>query len=108
MVDRPLTLDIMRNMLKLVDDLGPPLPPAKIMYSMNALVPDETQRRFPASKHRSKRIHKKLCKRFHGEFIMKHVIFRTTQGFIAHPSFKSQFDQIPREKLDVTAWGDTT
>ena len=58
------------------------------------------ERLFPASKNRSRRIHKKLVKRFGGEFRKVPGIWRTPHGFVAHPamyallqaSLKSQGD----------------
>lgn len=44
------------------------------------------QRLFPASKNRSRRIHKKLVKRFGGEFRKVPCIWRTPQGLVAHPT----------------------
>lgn len=63
-----------------------------IIYSVNAL--EETNERlFPESKHRSKRIHKKLVKRFGGEFRKKPCIFQTPQGIIAHPSYREEIER---------------
>lgn len=47
-------------------------------------------RLFPASKHRSKRIVKKLVKRFGGEFKKQPCIWKTPQGFIVHPALREQ------------------
>jgi hypothetical protein len=67
----------------------------KIIFSMNALEAT-TERLFPESKHRSKRIRKKLIKRFGGEFRMQPCIFRmqpcifrTPTAIIAHPSYRA-------------------
>ena len=63
----------------------------RIIFDMNAL--EATQERlFPESKHRSKRIHKKLVKRFGGEFRMQPCMWQTPIGIIAHPSFRSQIE----------------
>lgn len=57
----------------------------KIMASEYAL--EETNvRTFPASRHRSRRVHKKLVRRFGGEFLKKPAIFHTPLGLICHPT----------------------
>lgn len=64
----------------------------KIYWDMNAL--EETKERmFPVSKHRSKRIHKKLLKRFGGEFRKQPCIWKTPRGIFAHPSFKAEIER---------------
>ena len=63
----------------------------EIYYSETALA-QTTERNFPASRNRSKRIHKKLCKRFGGEFRMKPVIWRIGDKLIAHPIYKAQIE----------------
>lgn len=62
-----------------------------IYYSDHALK-DSDQRLFPYSKHRSKRIHKKLVKRFGGEYRRVPAIFKTPNGFIAHPALKAELE----------------
>lgn len=75
--------------------MGGPLHPfvagTRITFSMHALEAT-AERLFPESKHRSKRIRKKLIKRFGGEFRMQPCIFQTPAGIIAHPSFKSKIE----------------
>jgi len=44
------------------------------------------ERLFPASQNRSRRIHKKLVKRFGGEFRKVPCIWRMGHDFIAHPT----------------------
>lgn len=57
----------------------------RIIVSPHAVVDTET-RLFPASRHRSKRIHKKLVRRHGGEFTKKPCIYETPQGIIVHPA----------------------
>lgn len=64
----------------------------RLIYSMHALK-EGTVRTFPVSKNRSRRIHKKLCKRFGGEFRKEPCIWKTPDAIIAHPSFKSQIER---------------
>lgn len=60
-----------------------------IMVSEHALQ-DTDQRLFPVSRHRSKRVHKKLIKRFGGEFKRVPCIYKTPQGMVAHPTMYAQ------------------
>jgi len=60
-----------------------------IMVSHHAMK-DTDQRLFPASRHRSRRIHKKLVKRFGGEFRRVPCIYQTPQGLVAHPALYEQ------------------
>lgn len=71
-----------------------------IIFSQYAL--EETDERlFPASRHRSKRIHKKLVKRFGGEFRKVPAIFKTPQGIIMHPNFRAEFERALKESSNV-------
>lgn len=62
-----------------------------VTYSIYALK-QTSERNFPESRNRSRRIHKKLCRRFGGEFRMVPTIWQTALGIIAHPSLKSQLE----------------
>lgn len=55
-----------------------------IIVSANCLKETE-ERLFPESKNRSKRIFKKLIKRFGGEFKKVPAIFRIPYGYTMHP-----------------------
>lgn len=68
----------------------------RLIVSTNALETTE-ERLFPASKHRSRRIHKKLVKRFGGEFRKVPAIFRTADTIIMHPAMYEQFTQATRD-----------
>jgi len=70
----------------------------KIILSENALEATE-ERLFPESRHRSKRIRKKLIKRFGGEFRMRPCMFRTPMGIIAHPSYRAMLSEATRASL---------
>ncbi len=69
----------------------------QIIYSAAALK-DTDVRLFPVSRHRSKRIHKKLVKRFGGEFKREPAIFRMGDKWIVHPVYKRE---IERETLHI-------
>ena len=60
-----------------------------VIFDPNALA-DTQERLFPTSRHRSKRIRKKLLKRHGGEFRKQPCIWRAGYQIIAHPSFRSQ------------------
>lgn len=64
----------------------------QIQYNPNALEAT-TERLFPTSKHRSKRIHKKLVKRFGGEFRMKPCMWQMGNKIIAHPIYRAEIER---------------
>lgn len=60
------------------------------------------ERLFPASKHRSKRIRKKLIKLYGGEFRKKPTMWQVGNTIYAHPSFKAQLrEMIPTRSNDM-------
>lgn len=61
-----------------------------VVFSTTALK-ETTERLFPASKHRSRRIHKKLIKRFGGEFRKEPCIWKIGDRIVAHPSYEEAF-----------------
>lgn len=68
---------------------------------------EETDERlFPASRHRSRRVHKKLVKRFGGEFRKVPCIWRTPQGLVAHPTMyaRLQAEVIASQHRDGNPW----
>ncbi|WP_457663654.1 hypothetical protein [Sinorhizobium medicae] len=71
--------------------LGNPFAGLRITFSLAALE-DTKERLFPTSRHRSRRIHKKLVKRFGGEFKRVPCMWKTPAGIIAHPAFKDQLE----------------
>lgn len=72
----------------------------RIIYSPFALEMT-AERLFPESKHRSKRIHKKLVKRFGGEYRMRPCIWQTSIGIVAHPNFKGKLEAAIRSSQPV-------
>jgi hypothetical protein len=70
----------------------------RVVESHHALK-ESTERLFPESKHRSKRIRKKLIQRFGGEFRKVPCIFKTADGtIIAHPTIAAEIRrQIARQ-----------
>ena len=55
-------------------------------------VGDHDRAPVPASKNRSRRIHKKLVKSFGGEFRQKPATYRINDTIYAHPAFRSQLE----------------
>ena len=64
----------------------------KIFVDPNVLE-DTEERLFPESKHRSKRIHKKLVKRFGGEFMKAPCILKAPTAIYMHPVRYAEFQQ---------------
>lgn len=58
----------------------------------NALA-ETKERNFPISKHRSKRIYKKLCKKFNGEFRKEPAAFKIGNKIVIHPVLYQQLSQ---------------
>ena len=66
--------------------------------AMSVIVSDKalnetTERLFPVSRHRSKRIHKKLVKRFGGEVRKVPAIWQTPNAMIVHPTVYEQMKE---------------
>lgn len=93
-----ITIDFLRDMKRtmnaIVADAGGPLVPypVPIYQDINALK-DTEERTFPASRHRSARIRKKLIKRYGGEFWRAPAIFKTGRGFVCHPAVYGELVQ---------------
>lgn len=51
---------------------------------------DADERLFPISRNRSRRIHKKLVKRFGGEFRKVPAIYKTASAICCHPTIYHQ------------------
>lgn len=62
-----------------------------------ACLKETGERNFPLSRHRSKRVRKKLVKRFGGEFRREPVVFLLPDGtVIAHPVVYQQIRALGR------------
>jgi hypothetical protein len=71
----------------------------KIIFDPNALAATE-ERLFPVSRHRSKRILKKLFKRHGGEFRKQPCMWRVGDNVIvAHPSFRAQLEAATKRPM---------
>lgn len=81
--------ELVSNMRTLMREFGAEdeLVPLKTIFTHTALVPTD-ERLFPASRHRSMRVRRKLIKRFGGEYRMKPAIYQFGKTVFAHPSFR--------------------
>lgn len=85
-------------MQRLLDN---PFAGIQIFVSNMACEPSD-ERLFPESRHRSKRILKKLIKRHGGIFRMKPVMFQTPQGLIVHPAlYQTLIDALARREKEA-------
>jgi hypothetical protein len=73
-----------------------------IIFTENALEAT-TERLFPESKHRSKRIYKKLMKRFGGEFRKRPCMWKAGGVVYAHPSFRTQIQAALTKNSDTNS-----
>ena len=94
-----LTSQMIIDQINRVDEMAPP-PPRVIVFSMHALKPTD-DRLFPVSRHRSRRILKKLIKRYGGEFRMAPAIISIGQTIYAHPAFRASLLSEMRERAVV-------
>ena len=110
--DEGMTFEKLRQAIR---DFNPPPPPPRltITYSHYALK-ETTERLFPESKNRSKRILKKLIKRHGGEFRKAPTMYRIKDMIVAHPALRSQLEaqfketsrvQMHAEQENPILWG---
>jgi predicted SpoU family rRNA methylase len=64
----------------------------RVLVSNHAME-ETSERMFPESKNRSKRIYKKLVKRFGGEFRKRPCIWKTPAGIVCHPAMYAKLVQ---------------
>ena len=88
--DSVLTVEKLKAAMGELRGLAPPLS-LKIVLTPCALK-ETTERLFPESKNRSKRIRKKLIKRPGGEFRRRPAMWRFGDMIYAHPAFRSQLE----------------
>lgn len=74
------------------------VPGLEIVVSDLALK-DSDVRLFPESKHRSRRIHKKLVKRFGGEFRKVPCIWRMADKILMHPTLYAELQRQTAARL---------
>jgi hypothetical protein len=66
-------------------------------------VEDSDERLFPFSKNRSRRIHKKLVRRFGGEFRKKPCAYQMDRQIVMHPALYAQMKL--REDVETRTCG---
>lgn len=87
-----LTARMLTDMMDQMRGLQSP-PETRIVFTHHALQ-DSTERLFPASRNRSRRIEKKLIKRHGGIYRKQPCMWRVNDIIYAHPSYKPRFDVI--------------
>lgn len=86
-----LTVEKFKESMRLIAKMTPVTPPPpRIVFTVSALK-DSEERLFPASKYRSKRIRKKLIKRFGGEYRKQPCMWRVGDTIYAHPYYEAAF-----------------
>lgn len=63
-------------------------------------IKDTDERLFPASRNRSRRIHKKLVKRFGGEFQKVPCIIEIGDTMYVHPSIEAELNQRLKRRIE--------
>ncbi|WP_439398767.1 hypothetical protein ACRQ5Q_15305 [Bradyrhizobium sp. PMVTL-01] len=86
--DSAMTMDKLQATRRLI----PPTPPRLTVTFSTFALKDSEERLFPPSKHRSRRILKKLIKRHGGVFRRVPAMYVINGEIIAHPSFRSQLE----------------
>lgn len=97
-----LTADMVLAAINAVQEkIGKISPRLEVRFTTAALA-ETTERMFPVSKHRSKRIHKKLVKRFGGEFRKEPAIWRVGNVIYAHPIYRPRIEAEFKQRGDAT------
>jgi hypothetical protein len=87
-------LDVQKliNAQKAIQRMSAGIPLGGYTITPHALI-ETDERLFPVSKHRSKRIRKKLIKRFGGEFRKKPGAFRMGNQIFMHPAIYAELQR---------------
>jgi hypothetical protein len=85
------TIDALMASLRALD-VPRPAPPLRIVFDPNALETTE-ERLFPASRHRSARIRKKLIRRYGGEFRLAPAMWRVGDALYVHPALRATIER---------------
>lgn len=94
--DRAITVDdILRSVRQVVDIR--PVP--SLVFTETALLPG-SERNFPPSRHRSKRVEKKLLRRHGGFYRLVPAVVRIGATIYAHPSFRPELERRTRATVD--------
>lgn len=99
-----LTVDKLIAAGNLLTHLSPVAMP-RIVFTVAALR-EGSYRLFPESRHRSKRIKKKLIKHYGGEFRKVPCMYRIGDVIYAHPDFKQRIEaNLPLRENNASAPG---
>ena len=86
-------LRAMQRLLKANDSRFPAeIPLARIVVTSDAV--KQGERLFPRSRHRSRRVRKKLIRRFGGEFRMLPAIWRMGDTILVHPALAREVEHL--------------
>ena len=85
-----LSIEKMIEAMKRIEEI-PIYNSLRVIFDYNALE-NSNIRLFPFSKHRSKRLRKKLIKRYGGEYRKQPCMWRVGDTIYAHPTFKTQLE----------------
>lgn len=98
---RQMILDQMQRVIVSVPDQQIP---REIRFTPDAVKPTD-ERLFPVSRHRSRRVLKKLLKRHGGEFRMAPAILFVGYTVYAHPSYSASLNAKMREMAELKNTG---
>lgn len=87
-----MTLTVEKLMATMREVQAKSLPPQPHIIFTTSALKETTDRIFPASKHRSKRVRKKLIKRHGGEYRKTPAVWRVGDKVYAHPALMAQFE----------------
>lgn len=90
----PLTIEKLRAAQRLLARAAPPLaelPLRRIIVSAEAT--KRGDRLFPPSRHRSRRIWKKLVKRHGGEFRLLPAMYKLGENMVVHPALAAEVER---------------
>lgn len=92
-----LTVDMLLASMALVGKA----PPATRIFFTDYALEESEERLFPASRHRSERINKKLLKRHGGEFRKVPTVWSINGDIYAHPALRSSIQSL----IDAANYG---
>lgn len=67
--------------------------PKRVFVTLDA-TEDTDERMFPESRHRSKRLLKKLLKRFGHEYRQRPAVFETDEAIMVHPALANEYQRL--------------
>lgn len=95
-----LTADMVLAAFKSAQEMVAKISPPLDIHFTTAALEETEERLFPVSKHRSKRIHKKLVKRFGGEFKKEPAMWKVGNVIYAHPIYRQRIEAEFKQRSD--------